>query len=126
MVRIVIPVAKVKVREGEEYRVYPHFSRAPYFAMVDVEESGSYSVNLLENPLSKEIDFGRRGRGRLIVEFILGHSPYAVVTTFLGSGAYYRLIENGIKVLKPVRKDVRGIVEDFVRGRLTPLEGPVE
>ena len=132
MPRIIVPVTKVE--KLNEYRVYPHFAQAPYFAVIDVLTKDNYKVSIVQNPIRFEPSYGfggmgrgmggGGGRGRIVRDFLLGYRPDAVIVTSIGRGAYYWLIESGVKVLKPIRKDIKGIVEDFLDGRLPPLEGP--
>ena len=120
MTRLVVPV----VLAGGKYRVYPHFARAPAFAIIDVGPNGNYTMELMENPMANMGEGG--GRGRYVKSLVLSKKPDILIATSLGPGVYYDFLESGIKIMKPTKKDIEGIIEDFLNKRLKPLEGPVE
>jgi len=120
MARLVVPV----VLAGGKYRVYPHFARAPAFAMIDVSPDGTYTMELVENPVAGGGEGG--GRGRYVKNLILSKRPDVLIATSVGPGVYYDFLESGVKIMKPTKKDIEGVIEDFLAGRLKPLEGPVE
>ena len=119
MTRLAIPV----VMAGGKYRVYPHFARAPAFAIVDVNPDGSYSLEIIKNPMAGGVEGG--GRGRYVKELVLSKRPDILITTSVGPGVYYDFLNSGVKIMKPTKKDIEGVIEDFLAGRLRPLEGPV-
>ena len=62
MPRIIVPVTKVE--KLNEYRVYPHFAQAPYFAVIDVLTKDNYKVSIVQNPIRFEPSYGFGGMGR--------------------------------------------------------------
>jgi len=90
--KIVIPVADDK---GLDAVVSEHFGRAPYFASVDIDETGMIS-NMEFIPNTSE-HFGGSG---LPPDRIIAMSPGALITYGMGPRAIERFQEAGVAVLK--------------------------
>jgi len=88
--RIVSPVAKA----GDKFLLYPHFGRAPYFAVVEARGGKIESIEAKENPYRSH----EHGRGVGIIDFILSLKPDAVLALGMGNRAFELLREAGVKV----------------------------
>ena len=124
MVRILAPIVKVNLRGKEEFRVYPHLARAPYFAVIDLMPDGSKRVEIVENPYGGGIEHSGGGRGRMVQGLIFSLRPDIIIATGIGGGAFYWLTSSGIRLYRPKSKDIEGIVEDYEQGRLQPITKP--
>jgi len=113
--RIVSPVAKA----GDKFLLYPHFGRAPYFAVVEAREGKIESIEAKENPYRSH----EHGRGAGIIDFILSLKPDAVLSLGMGNRAFEHLRDAGVKVyFYPSREDempkLSAAVEALLRGEL--------
>jgi len=90
--KIVIPVADDK---GLDAVVSEHFGRAPYFASVDIDETGMiFNMAFI---LNRSEHFGGSG---LPPDRIIAMSPGALITYGMGPRAIERFQEAGVAVLK--------------------------
>ena len=90
--KIVIPVADDK---GLDAVVSEHFGRAPYFASVDIDETGM--IFNMEFILNRSEHFGGSG---LPPDRIIAMSPSTLITCGMGPRAIERFQEAGVVVLK--------------------------
>lgn len=153
-------VALSKENNGLDSRVTAHPRMAPYFIVVDVDDSGNISsVRAIPNPYAEDErehvhghehpgrggvggaehdehehvhglgrGLGRgggRGGGAGFFHFLASLRPDAVVTYTIGSGAFYRLREMGIRIYKP-RRTVGESVRALLAGELEEMLEPAE
>jgi len=113
------------VKSGEKFYISPHFGRAPYFALYEVSEEGVKLVKIEENPHG--IKEHRGGEGRLIIDLLLKNGVEGVVVYGIGSGAFYRLRENGVKIFAVDKfMPVEEALELLRTGKLKEAEKPLE
>jgi len=119
--RIAIPCIE---SSGRLY-ISPHFGRAQCFAIYDVDKNDSRMIELDKNPIT--ISEHGSGRGRVIVERLLNKGINAVIVYSIGSGAFYKLRDAGIRVFLLDRIiSIEEALKLFRDGILREAEGPVE
>ena len=99
--KVLIPVLD---KNGEQSRISPHFGRAPYLALVDIDESGKIlgiSFTEGEGPHeergeSEHASAIRKG----IHERIIGLRPDAIMVMRIGPRALYDFITHGIRIMR--------------------------
>ncbi len=119
------PSARIRVAAfidrdtGLDSPIAMHFARAPYVALIDIENGRIVGLQVVKNPVYEEaIDvggyggpggagrgWGRGGRGRgghgfgrRIVEFLVSQGVRAVIAGYLGPGASTLLQQMGIAI----------------------------
>jgi len=113
MVRLVIPVLS---DAGLDSRLSDHFGRAPYFAVVELNENGEVkSFKVVSN---RSEHFGGFGRPP---DIILGLSPNAVVTYGMGPRALNIFQNAGVAVLQTSASTVKEAVEAYRQNELREL-----
>ena len=116
--RIVIPVEN---EAGLEARVAEHFGRAPYFAVVDLDENGK--VVAVKTELNKGEHHGGTGHPH---ENLLALKPNVIVACGMGPGGLTSFQNAGINVLKTTATTVKEKITQFKAGRLEKLTGGCE
>ncbi len=112
-IRIVIPVLN---EEGLNAQISPHFGRAPYFAIIDLNEKGEI-VNQELIPNTGE-HFGGAGRS---ASLILRFNPNVIITYSMGPKGLSLFQNAGVAVLKANVNTVRKAIEAYRRGELEEL-----
>lgn len=88
--RVAVPV----VKSGEKIYLVPHFGKAPSFAIVEVEEKNFKILEVFQN---RYATLEHRKIHEILREFI-SRGVQVILTLGIGSGAFYRLREEGIKI----------------------------
>ena len=123
MMIIAIPVVKA----GDRYYLSPHFGRAPYFAIIEVENSRYRFREVVENP---HIDH-ERGKGAAVANLLISRDVNAVIALSIGYRLFVRLKEHGVKIYL-IPENIRGLVsleaavEMLINGKLEEAEKPQE
>jgi predicted Fe-Mo cluster-binding NifX family protein len=116
--RIVIPVED---RNGLESHIAQHFGRAPYFAVVDLDEKCAVSnVETQANTGEHLSGFGHSH------ENILTLKPNVIVAFGMGPGGLQNFKNAKIKVLKAEQSTVEEVIAAFRTGALKELTGGCE
>ena len=117
--RIMIPVEDEK---GLEAQVAHHFGRAPYFAMVELDENQKTPKVKTEPNKSEHMG----GPARHSHESFLALKPDIVVAFGMGPGALHTFQDVGVTVLQATSETVKGNIESFKEGKLGELSGGCE
>jgi len=111
--RIVVPVSEEK---GLDSRLSEHFGRTPYFAIVELDESGD--VLSLETVPNVSEHFGGVGKP---TDGILQHKPDVVVTYGMGPRALDIFQNARVAVLRAGADSVKEVIALYVNDRLEEL-----
>jgi predicted Fe-Mo cluster-binding NifX family protein len=112
-VRIVIPVEDAN---GLNARLSQHFGRAPYFAVVELNEKGKVlDFQMVSN---ESEHFGGMGRPS---ENIMRLGPNAVITYGMGPRALGMFQNANIAVLQANKYIVKDLIEAYKRDELVEL-----
>jgi predicted Fe-Mo cluster-binding NifX family protein len=113
--RIVIPVED---KTGIDARLAQHFGQAPYYAVVDLDET-----NTITN-ITAEVNRGEHvGGSGHPHEHLLVLKPNIFVVYGMGPGCLMSLRDAGLTVLKATGNTVKEIIDQFKEGKLLQLEG---
>jgi predicted Fe-Mo cluster-binding NifX family protein len=112
-VRIAIPVEDTN---GLNSRLSQHFGRAPYFAVVELDENGQV-LNLQTVP-NKSGHLGGMGQPP---ETIMRLKSDAVVTYGMGRRALNIFQSENVAVLQTTKDSVKDVIEAYNRGELVEL-----
>lgn len=110
--RIMIPVEDEK---GLDAQVAHHFGRAPYFAIVELDNN---KAEVKIEPNKSEHMGGVPGHSH---ESFLELKPDVVIAYSMGPGALNTFLSAGVKVLEATANTVKGNVESFKEGKLEEL-----
>ena len=111
--RLVVPVSENK---GIDAFLSQHFGRAPFFAVVDLDEAGN--VVGQDTVANTSEHFGGVG---LPPDRIIQLKPKALVTYGLGSKALRMFQDAGVAVLRTEAKNVREVVKAYNNKELQEL-----
>ena len=111
--RIVIPVEDER---GLEARVAEHFGRAPFFAVVDLDENGKILSTKTE--ANKGEHHGGTGHPH---ENLLALKPDVIIACGMGPGGLTSFQNAGATVLKANANTVKDVVASFKQGKLETL-----
>ena len=111
--RIVIPVSEEK---GLDSELSQHFGRAPFYAIIDMDENGKVIGKGTIANTSEH--FGGVG---LPPDRIIQLKPKALVTYGLGSKALQMFQAGGVAVLRTEANTVKGVVEAYNNNELQEL-----
>ena len=110
--RIIIPIEN---EAGLEAQLAHHFGRAPYFAIVELDEkNGTQKVKI--EPNTSEHSH----------ESFLAMKPDVVIAYAMGPGALNTFLNAGVTVLKANTDTVKGNIELFKQGKLNEPVGGCE
>jgi predicted Fe-Mo cluster-binding NifX family protein len=109
--RIMIPVED---QAGLEAQVAHHFGRAPYFAIVELDEKQETPIVKTE-PNKSEHMGGLAGHSH---ESFLALKPDVVLAFAMGPGALNTFREAGITVFQATENTVEGNIKAFKEGKL--------
>ncbi len=112
-VRIVIPVLD---ESGVNARLSEHFGRAPYFAVIDLDESGVISSQRTVANISEH--FGGTGRPP---DRILQLRPNALITYGMGPQALSTFQEAKVAVLRANTNTVGAVLRAYNEDQLQEL-----
>ena len=111
--RIVIPVEDER---GLEARVAEHFGRAPFFAVVDLDENGKILSTKTE--ANKGEHHGGTGHPH---ENLLALKPDVIIACGMGPGGLTSFQNAGATVLKANANTVKDVVASYKQGKLETL-----
>lgn len=112
-VRLAIPVEDANDLNA---RLSQHFGRAPYFAVVELDQNGKV-LNLQTVP-NKSEHFGGMGKPP---EILMSLRPNAVITYGMGPRALNMFQSANIAVLQANKNIVKDLVEAYKRDELVEL-----
>ncbi|MCW4018800.1 MAG: NifB/NifX family molybdenum-iron cluster-binding protein [Candidatus Bathyarchaeota archaeon] len=113
--RLVMPVIN---QAGLEAPVAEHFGKAPYFAIVDLDDNKN--VLNIKTEMNRSEHAGGVG---LPHENLLVLKPDMFIVYGMGPGCLRSLQNMGVTVLKAVGSTVNDVVNAFKAGKLAALEG---
>lgn len=116
--RMVMPVEN---QLGLEAPIAQHFGRAPYFAVVDLDDNNA--VLSMKTEANRSEHAGGIG---LPHENLLVLKPDMFVVYGMGTGCLRSLQSTGMTVLRAVGNTVNDIITAYREGRLGTLEGGCE
>ncbi len=116
--RLVIPVED---QSGLDAKVAQHFGRAPYFAVVDLDEKGQ--VLSIKTETNTGEHMGGTGHPH---EQLLALKPDVIVAFGMGPGGLQSFQGSGMSVLKAVDATVKATLDSFREGKLTELTAGCE
>ncbi len=111
--RIVVPVVEER---GLNARLSEHFGRAPYFAVIDLDENGSISSQRTVSNISEH--FGGTGRPP---DRILQLRPNVLITYGMGPRALGIFQNARVAVLRANANTVEGVVAAYNNDELEEL-----
>lgn len=111
--RIVIPVLD---ESGLNARLSEHFGRAPYFAVIDLDENGNVLILRTESNVSEH--FGGTGRP---ADRILQLQPNALITYGMGPRALSIFQDAGVAVLRANENTAKEVVAAYTKNELVEL-----
>ena len=115
---IIIPVED---NSGLEAHVAQHFGRAPYFAVVEVDDK-SKAVKIKTQPNTGE-HIGGTGHPH---ENILALKPNVIIAFGMGPGGLSSFKNEGVTVLKAIDATVKDTINSFKAGKLSELTAGCE
>jgi predicted Fe-Mo cluster-binding NifX family protein len=118
MVRLVIPIESFDI---ERSIIFPHFGRAPEFAVVDLSIEGRVISITSERNVGEH--FGGHGGAETIVTSL---KPDALIVKGMGPRGLAAFQNNGIAVLTGPMNNLGEAVEAYLAGRLGCLTEPCE
>jgi predicted Fe-Mo cluster-binding NifX family protein len=117
--RIMLPVESAT---GIDAKIAQHFGRAPYFAIVELDESQKTPKVTIEPNRSEHMG----GAPGLSHESFLALKPDVVVAYAMGPGALNTFLGAGVIVLAATALTVKGNIESFKAGKLKELASGCE
>jgi len=111
--RLVIPVTEEK---GLDSGLSQHFGRAPFYAIIDLDDNGKIIGKGTIANTSEH--FGGVG---LPPDRIMQLKPKALVTYGLGSRALQMFQEGGVAVLRTEASTVKGVIDAYNNNELQEL-----
>jgi predicted Fe-Mo cluster-binding NifX family protein len=112
-VRIVIPTAD---ESGLNSQLAEHFGRAPYFAVVDLDEKGE--VSSVRTSQNTGEHAGGMGQAH---DNVFELRPNAIIVYGMGPRGIQGFQDRGVAVLKATASTVRGVIAAYKEGRLQEL-----
>lgn len=112
-IKLAIPVQD---SNGLNSRLTQHFGRAPFFAVVELDEEGKVSdVEMVPN---KSEHFGGRGKPP---QLLMGLKPNAVITYGMGFRALNMFQQANIAVLQTNQNFVKEVIDAYNKDQLVEL-----
>jgi predicted Fe-Mo cluster-binding NifX family protein len=111
--RIVVPVAS---QDGLNSHLAEHFGRAPYFAVVDLNDSGE--VSKVETASNLPHGTGRMGQPH---DVVLGLKPNIIIAYGMGRRGIGSFQSVGIAVLKANANTVNEVITEYKENKLQEL-----
>ena len=111
--RIVIPVAS---QDGLNSHLAEHFGRAPYFAVVDLNDSGE--VSKVETTSNLPHGTGRMGQPH---DVVLGLKPNIIIAYGMGRRGIGSFQSVGIAVLRANANTVNEVITSYKENKLQEL-----
>ena len=116
--KIVIPVED---KTGLEAKVAQHFGRAPYFAVIELDNKHQ-TLNIKTEPNTGE-HMGGTGHPH---ENLLAIKPDIIIAFGMGPGGLHSFRNSGVTVLKAIDHTVKATIDSFKAGNLVELTGGCE
>jgi predicted Fe-Mo cluster-binding NifX family protein len=116
--RILVPAED---QSGLDAQVAQHFGRAPYFAVVDIDDNGK--VSNVKNEANTGEHAGGTGSPH---DILLSLKPDAIAVYGMGPRGLLSFENAGVTVLKADCNTVEEVVAAFKDGKLKELEGGCE
>jgi predicted Fe-Mo cluster-binding NifX family protein len=116
--KIVIPVEE---QTGLEAKIAQHFGRAPYFAVVELNQNDDI-VNV-KTEANKGEHMGGTGHAH---ENLLALKPDIIIAYAMGPGGLQSFQDAGTTVLKAEGNTVKDVIAGFKEGKLNELAGGCE
>lgn len=107
---IALPVGSDR---GLDSKVFPHFGRAPAFAIVEVDGSKIVSCRVLKNPAADI-----HGSTPM---FVIETGANVILVSGIGPGAIDKLKSNGIEIATGASGTVKETIEAYLAGGLKDL-----
>lgn len=119
LITAIIPVAELK---GLESRVYGHFGRAPYFAILKIEKN---RVEIEDFYLNEFLDKTKHV-GLSVVKVIINYGLDMLFTNRIGEISFYMLKDNFIDIylVKDKNLTVRKVIEQYKQNQLARITKP--
>ena len=111
----------VENQDGLEAPIAEHFGRAPFFAVVDLDEKGK--VLSVETEANTGEHHGGTGHPH---ENLLALKPNVIVACGMGPGGLASFQNAGVNVLKATATTVKENITKFKAGKLEKLTGGCE
>ncbi|MEM2108119.1 MAG: NifB/NifX family molybdenum-iron cluster-binding protein [Candidatus Bathyarchaeia archaeon] len=111
--KIVMPVEN---EDGLNAPIAQHFGRAPFFAVVDLDEAGD--VVSVKTETNTGEHYGGAGHPH---ETLLALKPNVIVAYGMGPGGLASFGNAGVQVLKAAGKTVKETITQFKAGKLEKL-----
>ncbi|HAR35902.1 MAG TPA: hypothetical protein DCR87_03150 [Acidobacteria bacterium] len=108
--KIIIPVEN---QNGLEAKLAGHFGRAPYFAVIEMEENGE--LVSLKTVANFDEHFGGRGHAH---DNILSEKPDIIIVYGMGPRGLASMAEAGVLVLKAQGNTVQEVLAAFRENKL--------
>ena len=109
--RILIPVDS-----SDGKRVAPHFGRAPYFAVIDLNDD---SIKL-NHEVHANTGTHQGGKGHAH-DNVLSYNPQVVIVSGMGPRGIRSFQDSGVAVLKADNVSTDRVLESYIAGLLTEL-----
>jgi predicted Fe-Mo cluster-binding NifX family protein len=116
--RIIIPVEN---ESGLNAHVAQHFGRAPYFAVVELDEKGQ-ALSVKTEPNTGE-HMGGTGHPH---DKLLALKPDVIIAFGMGPGGLHSFQNADVTLLKAVDATVQETIDSFKEGKLMELSGGCE
>jgi predicted Fe-Mo cluster-binding NifX family protein len=116
MVRLVVPIESFDI---ERSVVFPHFGRAPEFAVVDLSDEGRVISIRSERNVGEH--FGGQGGPETVVTSL---KPDVLVVKGMGPRGLAAFQSSGIAVFTGAVNNLGEVVEAYLAGRLSCLTEP--
>lgn len=119
VMKIAVPVL---MQEGLHSKLSRHFSKAPYFIFIELEDEKIKSWNLSENPASGL----EKKKGLRAAEFLMNQGASVLIVDEIGEAPFHILRDSFVKLLKMPEKDedVEKVIEKV--SELDLLTAPTE
>jgi predicted Fe-Mo cluster-binding NifX family protein len=111
--RILVPVVD---EGGLDARLSEHFGRAPYFAVIELDENGHVSNQRTVSNIGEH--FGGSGRR---ADFILQFKPNVIIVYGMGPRGLNIYQNAGVAVLRANANTVKGVIAAYNEDRLEEL-----
>ena len=110
--KIIVPVSD---NNGLNARIAEHFGRAPFYAVIELDNGKIESIKTLEN---KGEHFGGQGH---MHEHVFEQKPNAIITYGMGPRGLVGFQESGIAVLKAEADTVKDVIALYNDDKLQEL-----
>jgi predicted Fe-Mo cluster-binding NifX family protein len=110
--RVIVPVSD---KNGLNAKIAEHFGRAPFYAVIELDDRNIKNVETLEN---KGEHFGGQGH---MHEHILEQKPNAIITYGMGPRGLIGFQESGVAVLKANADTVKDVIASYNEDKLQEL-----